>query len=227
VSERRTKVALSDAELVLLDGRCSAEAQTEIDAAKRRLAFAAAHADLSAADAGFVADVVNAAIANGRLTYSRAQLLSCSLCERVRTYAKRKRWSRKGAAGSPDYDRPIYVPGVDLAQGFVIVQGIARLGCCVDCLTRLRPVLATALADVRAQIPEGITGVPARFVRYGHRHCAECGWDGHEGEMRRERTVLGDGTYPAGCPKCDANNLFLGPTLVAARDGFTVVEAAA
>ena len=95
-------------------------------------------------------------------------------------------------------------------------------------MLRLVPVLAEALRDVDCEVPAKLRaeGAPKR-VRYQNRRCTECGWEGHEGQMIREQTVLGDGTYPAGCPSCRASNRFLGRTLVEIVDGYTVLTALA
>jgi hypothetical protein len=217
-------VRLSDSELVLLDGLCGPKTQEEVDGAKQRLAFASTHAALPPADAGFIADAVQCAQANGRLTYVSASLRSCSLCGIAAGYATRKRWSRAGAKGSPNYDKPLYLSGFELNRGFVWMRGHASLGCCATCMERVRPHLVAALANLRAELPERLTGSPPRFERHDNRRCTSCGWEGHEGEMRRLLTLFGDGRYPGGCPNCSAENKPLGPTVIESREGFTVVE---
>lgn len=92
----------------------------------------------------------------------------------------------------------------------------------------LLPVITERLTDIPAELPEQLQAPDApRWKRQARRHCTACGWDGHEGQMRRKRTLFGDGDYPAGCPNCDAENSPLGRHIIELVDGFTVVEVTA
>lgn len=218
-----TLVRLTDTELVALDGRCRDEVQAEVDKALRRLESVAARPDLTEAQARLVADVVSEATTAGLLVWHRRRARSCPLCDKGYGYHQFKSGPRRG---KPNHSKPITYACIELAHRFVRVENHLRLGCCVDCMTAMRPVLADALADVRAELPAELhTDGRPTFRRHARRRCPDCGWEGHEGEMRRLRTVLGDGSYPGGCPACSFESVFLGRSFES-LDGFDVVEVA-
>src|SRR5690606_2734789 len=115
--------------------------------------------------------------------------------------------------------------GVDLDRGFVTFSGYVWVGACDDCMEQHSDLLRAFLADERVELPVQLStpGRP-RYRRHQNRRCTKCGWSGHEGEMRRLRTLLGDGSYPGGCPNCDAANVFLAGNVIERLDGFTIVE---
>lgn len=218
---RHRTVKVTDEELVLLDGACSPETQSEVDAAKARLD--ARRHGLEPHIADLVADAVRVARAKGRLTWVYEQITYCRACRRSDGYVPYKSGPRRG---TPNYSRRIHFRGIDLDRGFVVVTGHVSLGGCEDCLTAAAPTLAEELRGVPAQVPPHLRaeGEPKR-VRHDNRRCTACGWEGHEGQMGRLRTLMGDGTYPALCPECNAENRF-GTQPVERTDGFTVVEVA-
>ena len=98
-----------------------------------------------------------------------------------------------------------------------------ELGCCHTCWTKLKPVVGIALADVHAELPEELTGVPPRHKCFRRQKCTRCGWEGHEGQMRKLPTLTGDGAYYGGCPNCPAQNgLFC--MVIQTQPGFVVVD---
>jgi hypothetical protein len=220
-----TRVDLKDVELVLLDGQCSGSVQAVVDQAKARLAMVARLGGLTAARAGFVADVVGYAAKHGELRFSRTRMRRCAVCSSapVPPYVLYKSGPRRG---KPNYDTPQYLDGIDFGLSFVKMDGwYPELGCCACCVDVVQPCLVAELENVPAQLPARLTATGvSRWSRCGNRRCTQCGWTGHEGQMRRGRTVMGDGTYPAGCPECPAANLPLGRSLVEVADGFTMVE---
>jgi len=213
---------LVDEEAVLLDGRCRPEVQKDVDAAKARLEMAARAGDLSPKEAGFVADIVREAKEKGRLTFCRLGISSCDVCGATAGYYRFKSGRRRGQA---DHNRPLAIGGVDFGRGFVVMQRRATLGCCWDCWLKLADKIRAELSDVRAEIPAYITGHPPKWRRFDRVKCTKCGWEGHEGEMRQLQTLMGDGKYPGGCPKCTAANTFMGPRLIETTGlGFAVVS---
>lgn len=215
-------MTLTDNELILLDGQCREETQREVDKAKARLAMIAAIPDASAADAAFIADAVTEAQSTGRLIFAHVRIRSCRVCKASGGYRRYTRNGRYHRKGDPNYDKPTYLNGVELAKRFVTMQGHATLGCCSDCFKRIQPALIEKLADVHAEISKGITGTDPAFKRFDKMTCEKCGWTGHEGQMRLLRAIM-DGNYSGGCPNCPAENRFLGPTLIKHQDGFEVV----
>lgn len=215
-------VTLTDAELMALDGHCRPEIQAKVDAAKSRLDFAEDYPDLTVAQAGFVADVVNEAITSGRLVWHRAKMRHCNpgAHRPDPPYVLYKSGPRRG---QPNYDRRRYLHGRELAQRFINIEGAPLVSACDDCLTPLLPVLVDALARVRVQLPPELSS-PGRpdWRRRALRKCTKCTWEGHEGQMTAERTVIGDGWYPAYCPNCGAGGAFSRD--VEHVDGFEVVD---
>lgn len=215
-------VDLTDEEIVLLDGKCGEKAQAEVNAAKLRLAAVAAFVGLDAKYAGFIADAVSLAKTDGRLGVRWEYGTWCRLCKRSAGYAKYKQSGRYHKKGDENRKKPLTMPLIDLRVSFVTIKGHVSMGCCDQCWAIIKPELKKALASVQAQMPESLTGEPPKWRRFDNRQCRRCGWKGHEGQMMRLPTLMGDGHYFGGCPNCDAENVFLGRPLIEAAEGFTI-----
>lgn len=218
-----TAVTLTDDELVRLDQHVRPEVQEAVNAARARITARVAWPNLRPEVAGLVADVVTEAETNGRLIYQRRGLRRCSLCGTGAGYVPFKSGRRKG---QPNYDRPRMLDGIEFAARFVTIRGSVRVGGCAECVAPAVPVIVESLRGVKAERPDVLTaeGEP-RWKRHNNRRCGSCGWEGHEGEMRRSRTLMGDGTYPSGCPACPAENHPFGRTVIEIAEGYAVVEA--
>jgi hypothetical protein len=116
-------------------------------------------------------------------------------------------------------------PGYEFKDNCITIRGLPSVGCCADCFTRLLPHIAEQVSDVEAEVSEKITGHAPRFKRHRDRKCTKCGWVGHEGQMGKLRTMMGDGWYPGVCPECKAENLFL-TTVVETLPTYSVVPVA-
>lgn len=216
------RIDLTDEELALLDGRCRPEVQVEVDQAKRRLESAERLAHLPQVLAGFVADVVSCAEKGGLLVWENKMVRLCSLCGESPGYVLFKRGPRKG---QPNYKKPKSLPGVELARRFVTIAGHANLGGCRACVDLAVPDIREALRDVRAQLPKELRAEGARrYVKHDNMVCSACKWEGHKGEMKMLRALMG-GDYPGRCPACGAENLPFGATIIGHADGLTIVEA--
>ena len=213
-------VHLSDDELAVLDGQCSEKVQSEVIAALARIQSREAHPSLSVDEAGFLADVVTEARTYGRIVRQNLRARHCKICGKNPGYYRFKSGRRKG---EQDWNRPLKFAGVEMARRFVTVQGSITLGGCSECIERLTPEIKTALANVPAQIHASFAaeGRPV-YVWNANRHCTACGWTGHEGEMGRQPTLIGYGTYPAECPQCGAKNQVFSQPVVKSSDGFTL-----
>lgn len=209
----RITVALTNDELLHLDGVCRPEVQAVVDSAKAAIALRTS--GLSDADATFIADVVTHARARGQVGHQMVRIRYCRICGKDAGYADRGRNGRRLIE-----PRPLTMPGVDLDSGSVRIQNTALLGGCDECMTRLIPHVLAALADVPAETPQSLA--PKRWVRYSDMRCTVCAWTGHEGQMRRLPTIMGHGTYAGGCPACKAENI-LGRWLIERTGGFTMV----
>lgn len=217
-------VSLERDELLRLDGFASAATQKVIDAAKAAWKIAMEFPQLTAEQSALVIAAREEALDKGRLIHQGISLTYCVVCKTNPGYAPRKRATRYHGKGTPDYNKPLSVPGVELADRFIRVRGHASLGACSVCFVNLKPALLAALNDVRAELPERLTGTPPRWRKFDKRVCSVCGWSGHEGEMGKLRTLLGDDTYYGQCPQCAARNEF-GSEKIRSVDGFVVVEA--
>jgi hypothetical protein len=215
---------LLDIELVLLDGQCRPEIQKEVDAAKERLEVVLELVNIPPTVAGFIADVVREAKTGGKLSYRIVSLRKCEVCGHRCDYDIYTRYSSNHKKGDKNYDRPIMFNGIDLSNSLVSVRGYATLGCCLDCWKIAQPVLIERLKNVVSEIPEKITGEKPKFKRYKRKKCTECGWVGHEGQMRKLRTLMGDGYYPGGCPKCGVENSFFSPNKIESLNEFELKE---
>lgn len=218
-----SRVDLSDAELLLLDGRCSEKAQAEVDAAKRRAALSASLGPaVFDADARLVQEIVDEAVKNGQLAFYHKSCDHCSTCGKSAGYAKHKRSGRYHRKGQDNYKKPLSLPGIELADRFITIKGHITVGCCRECWDRVKPLVVAAIADVRAEIPEAITGQPPRFKKYDRRKCGKCGWEGHDGQLGMLPALMG-GQYPGKCPGCGAENLPFGRIVIESVPGFDVV----
>jgi hypothetical protein len=83
------RVELTDDELILLDGACTDEVQSEVDKAKLRIAAVQRHTDMPAHVARLVADAVAEGVSHGRLLWQpkrinrRLDLLDAAIDEPV------------------------------------------------------------------------------------------------------------------------------------------------
>ena len=84
----------------------------------------------------------------------------------------------------------------------------------------LRVRMAEKLMELR-----GLKNIP---VRAGARKpllgLREVYWEGHEGQVGRLRTLLGDGTYPGKCLSCGVEHRPFSVSPLEIIDGFVVVE---
>lgn len=215
-----TRVSLTDHELVWLTGHCSSEVQAEVDKAHRRIETAKLY-DLPNGLAGLVADVISEARENGRLIYQSERVRYCSYCNQDPGYYIYKSGYNKGF---PNRSKPLYLYGTEMAQRFIVTRGRISLGACSDCMAVALPAIKAALVGIPVALPPTLQTEGERlWERHENRECTSCGWVGHEGDMGRLRTLMGNGTYPGICPACKAKNDVFGPQIIKPVAGFTVV----
>lgn len=214
-------VKLSSDELLRLDGAASADVQAAIDLVKHARILAARF-NIDEQQGIFLASAVQEGQRTGRLGFDHAQVRWCRLCGAGGGYAKHARSGRYHRKGEDDTSKPILLSGVDLARGFVNVIGWPAIGCCSPCWVGLRPLLVELIEPLPIEVHPKITGHAARWKRWDHMRC-KCGWEGHEGEMGRLPTLMGDGHYPGKCPQCGAENVFLARMIERRGDGFSMI----
>ena len=213
-----TAYFLTDDEAVFLDGKVSDKEQAKVDAAKARLALRSP--DVPVGITNLVADALSWATEQGALGFTHLNdMTRCDVCGKTAEYARYKSGYRKG---EKNLSRRIKFRGIDLDTSFVRIAGSARIGCCADCWTGVRPFLTAALVGVKAQLPDVLhTDGEPTCKKYQHRKCS-CGWTGHDGQMRYERTLFGDGWFPSRCPSCGEGGAM--SRTVARLEGFDVVD---
>lgn len=217
---------LTDDELLLLDGRCGEGPQAEINTIKRRRV--AADGKENPALWVFISDLRVRAEQDGRLGFRHERFSGkCCVCAEGGGYYPHRRRSKWHRRGEPDLNAPILASGIDFAKSFIRVENRLGLGCCAKCWDEHRTVICDALADVRAELPQAMTGAEPRYRWHQNRQCTQCGWLGHDGEMGKSPTLMGDGYYPSTCPQCRAKNAVFGKLIVDIADGFTLVDTGA
>jgi hypothetical protein len=218
----KTMLMLVDSELVILDGKCRSEIQIEVDKAKKRLESVATFDGVPEKFHKILSLLVQEAERNGKLRYASMSIHGCDVCGAYGGYVKRKRASRYHNKGEPDYSKPIYLYGFEYSDSAVHVRGVPVVGCCSECDKELRQYTPKILVGIQAEIPEALTGIPPRWKKFDNRHCAKCGWTGHEGQMLLLPALMG-GKYHGECPQCHAQNLPFGDHNVKIADGFQIV----
>ena len=215
-------VSLTDNEMLLLDGKCSDKVQKDVNAAKNRLSFQD-RVDAPAGVAALVADIVGVAHNKGRLQYRIRKLRTCRVCDKNAGHAKYTRnakWHRKGDL---NYDRPLSFSGVDCEPTSSTIKGRANFGCCYECWKVVKSILVDELKNIKAEIPEEISGIPSKWKHYPKKRCLKCEWEGHEGQLGELPAWMG-GTYPGERPKSRAKSLPLGSQVFKTVDGFALEE---
>lgn len=199
-------VDLSDDEMVLLDGKCRPEIQEEVAASLSRIAARASNPDLTDKQSGFIADVVAEATKSGRLVLQRVQIRYCGVCGKGGDYSRYPRNGKHHRKGDKNYSKPIYLIGRELTHRFVRVTGSPAVGCCEDCWVELGSRVGAAVSGLAAEIPKSISGIEPLYSVVHYARCGECGWSGHEHQMGKLPTMMGDGSYFGACPLCTAKN---------------------
>ncbi len=168
---------LSAAEMVLLDGRCTAKTQAKIDLLKEAASLADRHG-LGLAPAYFIARVVELATRTGRISFVRVEMTRCPVTGKRAELRKPKKATRdnpwKMATEIPFY-------GYEFEQGFVVVRHSPKLGISAEGLECVRPYLLEELKSVKAEIPERLLGHPSPWIKESIIICTGCGWTGREG----------------------------------------------
>jgi rubrerythrin len=220
---------LTDEEIIKLDGSSNKEVQEEVDKAKKRVSlskkFTKQSLDITSNETKFISDCIAYARKKKILGFTYRQIFRCDVCGKKAGYHKYTRTSRHHIKGDNNYDRQKTFTGIELAVEFVFIKNSVTLGCCSKCWKKIQPILIKELKayKIKADISEKITGQKSRYKRYKNRRCSKCKWKGHEGEMGKKSTVLGDGSYPATCPKCEAGGNFFSND-IETIDGWSLVK---
>lgn len=147
----------------------------------------------------------------GKLTWSNKQIRSCDYCDKKYDYYKYPRNGRYHRKGEKNFDKPIYYSGIKFNEGFVIMKGYGDmcLECCSKHDVKQRLIDYIIEHDLKVEIMKN-DYKPGKYLKDDIRICFDCGEEMLESKMSKERTLMGDGYYPSGCPKCGAKSLPFG-----------------
>jgi len=203
--EKRFAINLSLDDLLKLDGNVEEAAQKVIDEAKKESSYGF--------DLPVMNEILKQAEKQGKLTWSHKQINSCDYCDKKRDYYVYPRSSRNHRKGDKNYDKPIYYRGIKFNEGFIVFKGMGDM--CWDCCTKhkVKERLIDYIInnDLKVQVMKN-DYKPGKYLKDDIRICFDCGEEILESQMSKERTLMGDGYYPSGCPKCGAKSIPFGPS---------------
>lgn len=208
------EIKLTDDEILLLDGKGTPETQRAVEAAKFRKTLGG----MSDGKKKIISKILEVAATERKLTYCHTSARYCSGCGKTAGYVKYKSGRNKGTS---NWNKPLSFSGIEFNRGFVSVQNHISAGGCNDCVREILPYVKEAVKDMAVELPECLRG-PVTYTRFRNRKCLECGWTGHEGELR-QLPALFEGRYAGGCPNCPAENRFMGRMVIDFADGHSII----
>ncbi|WP_145413407.1 hypothetical protein [Paenibacillus xylanexedens] len=201
--EKLFKVELPLEELLKLDGSVSDNIQNIINEAKKEASY------------GFNLPVMNEIIKQsekiGKLTWSHKQIKSCDYCDKKSDYYTYPRSGKYHRKGDKNWNKPIYYSGIKFNEGFVSIQGHGDmcLGCCDRHKVKERLIDYIIEKDLKIQIMRNEYR-QGTYLKDDIRICFNCDEEMLESQMSKERTMMGNGFYPSGCPKCGSKSIPFG-----------------
>lgn len=201
--EKLFKVELPLNELLKLDGNTSEVIQKVINEAKKESSY------------GFDLPVMNEIIKqsekNGKLKWTHKSIRSCDYCDKKPDYKTYPRSSRYHSKGDKNFNKPILYSGVKFNEGFITISGYGDM--CLDCCNKHqvkeRIIDYILNKNLKIEIMKN-EYKPGKYLKDDIRLCYGCNEEMLESEMTKEMTLMGDGYYPSGCPKCGAKSLPFG-----------------
>lgn len=211
----KISISLADEDLATLITSTDVDVRLAAEAARDRLAAPARFPGVPSHVAALIADVLAEARTNGRLIYRGVAVSPCRYC------GARSEWKRPPRK-KREYEYPI--SGVDFADRFVIISRHITVGGCHSCVEQALPALRAELATFPVQLPTALrTDDAIVYQRWNRCRCKRCEWTGHDGQLGKLRTLMGDGYYPGKCPSCGVERRPLGEDPFERLDGFDVV----
>jgi LEA14-like dessication related protein len=197
------EIKLTFEEMKLIDGQVSEKAQDIIDRVKKENSF------------GFSLPVMNEVLRKaeeiGKLTWSYKSIRSCSHCDKQYDYARYPRSGKNHRKGDKNFNKPLYYSGIKFNEGFVTIQGLGDM--CSDCCKKhnvINQLIDYILDnDLKIEIQKNKYR-DSKYLKDDIRICYDCDYEMTESEMTTSPTVMGDGRYPSGCPKCGAESRLFG-----------------
>lgn len=192
---------LTDEEILLLDGKVNAEVQKSIDFIKR----ATFHSDNPV-----IAKIIESSLNLGTFKFEYIHNMRyCPVCKKSAGYAKYPRNGRHHRKGDTNINKPLSFSGVIINRGFISFSGAGDF--CKECNDKHNYVDNVISIILEKKLPiELIRDKRSLFKKDDERECFNCKQTMYESEMTKRNTIMGDGYYPAGCPKCKAESLLFG-----------------
>lgn len=192
---------LTDNQLLKLDGDADEKMQAVINGIKL--------ARSCGADIPLVGEVLAAAQSAGWLKVMKSWGRWCKVCSKSAGYAKFKGNGRHHKKGDPNHDKPLTMAGVSFVTSNITMRD--TIDCCCECDTSKS--ISASITDLilSKQLPVELVGNPRnRLKKDDQRKCFGCGELMYESEMGKLDTLMGNGKYPATCPKCGSKSLLFG-----------------
>ncbi len=218
------ELEITKEELYLLDGKCSTETQNIINKHKEEDRIANSLIGIPELYRPFTVKFIELAVSQGIISYTNTKIRKCDICGDCGSYVKYTRSTRYHKKGDFNYDKPIYLSGVEFDRHFINIVGYPNLGCCDKCLVKIKPYLLEVIEqrDIKAEFSKFFLGKESKYKKYNKCKCTNCSWEGHEGQLRLLPCIF-EGEYRGKCPSCGEENRF-GKTWIEKSDEFVVVE---
>lgn len=215
------KLELSAIEANQLDGKVNEAAQKIIDQAKMSLSLSSS---LSEVQKKLICELVERAKKNGKLIRRKSSSQVCPSCGKSAGYYTYPRNGRYHKKGDINYDQEKSLSVIDYEDRSVSFRNRVWRGCCKECELVFEAALKKALEGVKAELPKELSDFT--YKKYENKECKACGWKGHEGQLKKLPTMMGDGYYFGKCPSCDAENRAFGNRPIETIEGYTIIEIA-
>ncbi|QWU14309.1 hypothetical protein SAMN04487895_101611 [Paenibacillus sophorae] len=201
---KKFEIELTINELLQLDGKVSESAQKIIDEAKKESSY-------GFDDLPIINEIIKQSEKNGKLTWTYKSIRSCGYCDKKPDYKRYPRSGRYHSKGDKNFDKPIYYSGIKFNEGFITISGHGDmcLECCREKKVKERIIDYIIDNDLKIEIMKNDYKL-GKYLKDDIRICYSCNTEIQESEMTKEPTMMGDGYYPSGCPKCGAKSSMFG-----------------
>lgn len=189
--EKTYSVDLTYEELLFLDKKCNPKTQEIIDKVIKQMSYSGIP---------LVGEVIEKSLKLGKFDYTAKRISRCPICGEDPGYYKYKKGRNKGRS---DYSRELYIGGIKFNQGCISWKGSGD--CCYECDDKYK-ITKTIISyilenDLKIEMKDG------KWIKDDMQICRECNKEMYESEMGRNRTLMGNGTFPSICPYCKAESM--------------------
>jgi len=193
---------LTDDEVLLLDGKVSAETQGKINFIKQSRSL---HAH------PLIGKALAESISTGKFVWHRKPISRCPLCDKHAGYhvfarSSRSAWGHR--KGQPDYSNPKTMPGIEINPGRVTFKNSGD--CCEECNQKDKVIETIKSMILTGEMPiQLVRDKDSIFKKDVQRKCHECKELIYESEMGELPAIL-SGKYAGKCHKCGAEEHLFG-----------------